>query len=1028
MTDNIALNLLIISFKMQIVRIKTLSGAGMLLFAALFVFSQPSYVGSTEVTHWAEVMIEGNKTLNVAVQLPGLIGTSLDTTGVTITNAEIAAECEIIGQNSTCWCGTEFVWSNLVCDSVNKCCNVEKCVANISQYTPLCLPKMNVSLIGMLTGSNTTVESMLLGAFNVLNGFNSLIVQNTILTGLNTYAHNFTVSLSSVFATSKVQSIISTLLMDPYIYSLSVKSLGMVYMEAPTGKVCYNSRQQLNCTSIEVMSKCVWQMSRGNEDPMILGPGSEIQLSDNCTELSTVTLLKTNGYWSGIYSCLFVTGNIAHMGIAPIQIALLPEVINVTSNPQTADCSGPSPTKVSISCSIENSTETYKVMLKLGSVEIAPIKEENNGIIKYTAEFPVDCQAVGKPTSLEASCTLENSLNQLRNRTIKVPIIYPSDLFCAEEQIAERIWPKTKNNETATIDCTAPGREGSMKRKCTGQTWGEEVSLCVKSVLNSVALQAKDFEKGLGATQEVAQFIFQSLKNNTADEGENTFGDVKAAVSVFLTMNKASVNMPLGENLLADFIDSASSMLNVTWEVGDKEETSSLATQYLSSVEGLVKNIRINATEGYNSSNIQLQICRNGSSCNRTVFNVDVELNATADMVKTVGLQSLANRLPKLGYENATFPSIVVSSTVENNTQASVNIRMAFPNEQGASAKMTCVFWNVTELRWSNEGCEFVKGPGNLAYCECNHLTSFSMLMSKHAVSMPFLDQLTYVGLGVSICSLIVYIIIECLVWRAVVKSNLSHFRHTALLNIALCLLLADCSFLASSFPSILNETLCLVLVVAKHYFFLAMFFWMLCLSVMLVHQLIFVFSHIGKKMYMILGFTIGYVCPTVTVAVTYVYYDQTRDIPYYSSKTCWLTYKSAMQGSIHAFLFPVGTIVLVNLFSMVVVIATVLKPSGAESNKKGDKDAAKSIIKVIMFLTPVFGGTWILGLFVFLMDDFTQFITYVVHYTFTIVNSLQGFFILLTGCFAEKRVRDEILRIVLGKSAKEQGTVTTTK
>lgn len=43
------------------------------------------------MTHWAEVMIEGNKTLNVADSLPGLIGTLLDTTGVTITNAEIAA-------------------------------------------------------------------------------------------------------------------------------------------------------------------------------------------------------------------------------------------------------------------------------------------------------------------------------------------------------------------------------------------------------------------------------------------------------------------------------------------------------------------------------------------------------------------------------------------------------------------------------------------------------------------------------------------------------------------------------------------------------------------------------------------------------------------------------------------------------------------------------------------------------------------------------------------------------------------------
>ncbi|KAK9956683.1 hypothetical protein ABG768_014399 [Culter alburnus] len=987
------------------------------------------FSGSTDVTHWAEVMIEGNKTLNVAVHLPGLIGIVLNTTGVTITitNAEIAAECEIIGQNTTCWCGQEYVWSNFVCDSVNICCNVDKCVANISYFTPLCLPKVNVSLIGTLTGSSPAVDAMLLKAFNVLNAFNSFTMQGTQLTGAYTYAHNFTVSLSAMFSTPKVQSIISTLLADPTIYTLNVKSLGMVYMEAPTGKVCYNSRQQLNCTSKEAMSKCVWQMSRDEEVPLVLGPGSEVSLSDTCTELSTVTLLKTNGYWSGTYSCLFVSGNIAHMAMAPIEIALLPEVINVTSNPQTTDCSEASTTKVTISCSIENSTETYTVRLKLGSMEnTAPIKEVRIGIIKYTADFTVDCKAEGKPSSLEASCTLENTLNQLRNHSLKVPIIYPSDLFCAEEVIEERTWPKTKNNETAVIDCTASGRQGTMKRKCNGKTWGEEVSLCVKVILNNVALQAKDFEKGLGATQEGAQLIFQSLKNNTSDEGgENSFGDVKTAVKVFQTMKNASVNMPLGENLLADFIESASSMLNVTWKGGDEEESGTLASQYLSSVEGLVKSIRINGSEGYNSSNIQLQICRNGTTCNKTVFNVEVELNATADMVKTVGLQGLAERLPKLGYESSEFRSLVVSSTVENNTQPSVNIRLAFQNEVGSSAKMQCVFWNVSEQRWSEEGCEYVQGPGNIAYCECNHLTSFSMLMSKHAVSMPFLDQLTYVGLGVSICSLIVYIIIECLVWSAVVKSSLSHFRHTALLNISLCLLLADCSFLASSFPSILNETLCLVLVVAKHYFFLAMFFWMLCLSIMLVHQLIFVFSHIGKKMYMILGFTIGYVCPTVTVAVTYVYYDQASDIPYYSSKTCWLTYQSAMQGSIHAFLFPVGTIVLVNMASMIVVIATVLKPSGAETNKKGDKDAAKSIIKVIMFLTPVFGGTWILGLFVFLIDDFTQFITYVVHYAFTIVNSLQGFFILLTGCFAEKRVRDEILKIVLGKSGKDQGTTT---
>lgn len=77
----------------------------------------------------------------------------------------------------------------------------------------------------------------------------------------------------------------------------------------------------------------------------------------------------------GTYICLFVNGNIAHMATAPISIALLPEVINVTSNPQTADCSASPSTKVSILCSIENSTETYKPVLKLGTVELPPTKE-----------------------------------------------------------------------------------------------------------------------------------------------------------------------------------------------------------------------------------------------------------------------------------------------------------------------------------------------------------------------------------------------------------------------------------------------------------------------------------------------------------------------------------------------------------------------------------------------------------------------------------------------------------------------------
>lgn len=442
-------------------------------------------------------------------------------------------------------------------------------------------------------------------------------------------------------------------------------------------------------------------------------------------------------------------------------------------------------------------------------------------------------------------------------------------------------------------------------------------------------------------------------------------------------------------SVFQSFIDSASSLLNTTWVSANPQRDYSMATTYLSSVENLMKNIQINSSDGHNASNIQLQVCRNNTSCNRTLFNVELELNSTSSMVKTMGIQSMAQRLPRGIYKDAIFPSIVVAAVVDSNS--TVNIRMAYPIPENDTAgnSPSCIFWNMTDDEWSQVGCTLVKSSENMSYCDCNHLTSFSMLLSKTPVNLPYLDQLTYIGLGVSICSLIVFLIIEFLVWNAVVKSNLSHFRHTSLVNISLCLLIADCSFVASSFPNILNNTLCLILTLAKHFFYLGMFFWMLCLSMMLLHQLIFVFNPLRKRVYMPLAIIVGYFFPLAIVAVTYLYYNNRKDVTYYNRATCWLTYVSSMQGSLYAFLLPIGFIVFANLCSMVVVISTLLKPAATENTKKDDKEAAKSVIKVIVFLTPVFGGTWILGLFVFLMND-SSTVKVIINYAFTIVNSLQ--------------------------------------
>ncbi|KAF4082413.1 hypothetical protein AMELA_G00151540 [Ameiurus melas] len=985
---------------MQNIRSKTMKCTSMLLCGFLLIYCQITHVGAQD-TYVAEVMIEGNATMDVSAFVSEMI--MAITTTTSIVDAEIIGECELVGDETTCWCDSNYIWSDLVCDTFSTCCNTIQCVANISDITPMCVPQVNVTISGVLTMSSiTNIQTDLENAFKLLNGFNSFT------TAMISSGQTFTVTLNATCKSAKLQNIISSIMTTyTFVTNFNMTTTGMVSIEIPQGKVCYNSQYKLNCSTEETMETCTWTLAYPNQYPQLLGIGSEVELLP-CSNQSSINLLNIKGNWAGTYTCLFTNGSVSHSASGLLEVALLPDKINITSTPASADCSVGSSTSVTVTCSIFPSTENYTVTINNSPVQTTVTTVVQN----YSKILPVNCLA-GPTPSISALCQFTNTINQIQIANTTIPIIYPGDPFCEDDGT----WPKTKGGVTASILCTETGKVGTLERLCNGTVWAVPVDLCTKESLNLLLTASSDFEKGIGATTEGAILIFDSLKNSTSTG--NSYGDVMATVSVLTSMSVASGRVTLTDSLLPNFVESASSLLNTTWSSGNVQRDYNIATTYLSSVEGLVKNIQVNDSEGHNSSNIQLQFCRNNTVCNKTLFNVDLELNSTSSMVKTMGIQSMASRLPKGIYQDSIFPSLIVSAVIENNSP--VNIRMAYPIPENDSAGNSpfCIFWNTTEKQWSQDGCTLVQSSDNMSYCDCNHLTSFSMLLSKTPVNLPFLDQLTYIGLGISICSLIVFLIIEFLVWNAVVKSNLSHFRHTSLVNISLCLLIADCSFIASSFPNILNDTLCLVLTLAKHFFFLGMFFWMLCLSMMLLHQLIFVFNPLRKRVYMPLAIIVGYFFPTVIVGVTYVYYNNRKDVTYYSRATCWLTYVSSMQGSLYAFLLPIGFVVFANLCSMVVVISTVLKPAATE-NSKENKEAAKSVIKVIVFLTPVFGGTWILGLFVFLMND-NKFTKVLINYAFTIVNSLQGLFIMLTGCFGEKRVRDEIVKLISSKGSKSE-------
>lgn len=426
-------------------------------------------------------------------------------------------------------------------------------------------------------------------------------------------------------------------------------------------------------------------------------------------------------------------------------------------------------------------------------------------------------------------------------------------------------------------------------------------------------------------------------------------------------------------------------MLTKAWTGINNSALHDMSAGYLQAVEGLVKNIKVNKSEGFWSPNLELKFC-SSSDCNVSVFDIDVNLNKTNGILKTVAVKNLTDKM-KNNFGDTVHTSLVISATLENNGDSSLRIKLDFPNKQLGGKKPFCVFWNTTEEDWSDLGCVVKNSNHQRTQCECTHLTSFSVLMARTDIFDQTLDIISNVGLAVSICSLIIFLAIEHVVWSAVVKTNLSHFRHTAVVNIATFRLLADCSFLASSFPKALSDSWCLFFTICKHLFYLAMFSWMLCMSVMLVHQLIFVFTPLRKRVFMFFSSIIGYLCPILIVGCSYLYSKYTEK-PYYDPDLCWLVYEKLLEGSIHAFLIPIGTIILTNLFSMIVVIVTLTKTSVPENSKTYDKDTAKSILKVVVFLTPVFGITWIIGFAQLMLEE--GIMLTVAYYSFTIMNSFQ--------------------------------------
>uniref|UniRef100_A0A8C4L141 Cadherin EGF LAG seven-pass G-type receptor 2 n=1 Tax=Equus asinus asinus TaxID=83772 RepID=A0A8C4L141_EQUAS len=184
-------------------------------------------------------------------------------------------------------------------------------------------------------------------------------------------------------------------------------------------------------------------------------------------------------------------------------------------------------------------------------------------------------------------------------------------------------------------------------------------------------------------------------------------------------------------------------------------------------------------------------------------------------------------RVPKRPVINTPVVSISVHDDEELLPRAldkpvTVQFRLLETEER---TKPICVFWNHSILvsgtgGWSARGCEVVFRNESHVSCQCNHMTSFAVLMDvsrrENGEILP-LKTLTYVALGVTLAALLLTFLFLTLL-RAL-RSN----QHGIRRNLTAALGLAQLVFLLG-----INQFACTVIAILLHFLYLCAFSWAL--------------------------------------------------------------------------------------------------------------------------------------------------------------------------------------------------------
>ncbi|XP_043937296.1 adhesion G-protein coupled receptor G2-like [Protopterus annectens] len=324
-------------------------------------------------------------------------------------------------------------------------------------------------------------------------------------------------------------------------------------------------------------------------------------------------------------------------------------------------------------------------------------------------------------------------------------------------------------------------------------------------------------------------------------------------------------------------------------------------------------------------------------------------------------------------------------------------VRIIFPlvNTQANVANRSCRFWNKRasekEEAWSKEGCSGSVN-GSQTVCECNHLTFFAVLLTlqEKKLSANVLTSLTlisYIGTGISA----IFTAITVIVYFSQRKLQVDDSTKIHI-NLCSALFLINISFLMNGWLASFHiKSLCILIAVIMHYSLLCCFTWMGIEGFHLYLLLVKVFN-IYVRWYMVKLCVVGWGIPAVvvTVVVSLQRYGnisiESEEEQQFTADMCWFTVRDAV------YYITVHTYFAIIFTSNVIVFIIVARKVIQMKRLKKGSEALKKACTLLAF-SCLFGLTW--GLAFFIVGALTTPICFI----FTIVNTLQGFFIFLWYC-----------------------------